>query len=163
MRVILATFASFVALFAVSIEAAPYRQQYPAQARSASYGRTTRGARMRIHWRPLARSVGLLALGPMRSEMVGKGTFLPPEEPAASDWYSGVMHRYSARITSFLEARRVCLLLMRTLKPTPRTPGILAACCSGSAWEEVSRTPGGCASPTSHKHASNSRLGGASN
>ena len=75
MRVILATFASFVALFAVSIEAAAYRQQYPAQARSASYGRTTRGARMRI-WllaHPLARSVGLLALGPMRSEMVGKG------------------------------------------------------------------------------------------
>jgi hypothetical protein len=75
MRVILATFASFVALFAVLIEAAPTASNtQPRHARHRTAGQLVAqgcgyiGARWQI-------SAAIRA--PMRSEMVGKGAFLP--------------------------------------------------------------------------------------
>ena len=78
MRVIIATLAGWVVLSAVSVQAVPLPLAKPTLASQLGadppIDRAGRpGMRIRLSVRPLARPAGLLALGQMRSEVVGKG------------------------------------------------------------------------------------------
>jgi hypothetical protein len=70
-RIIVATCAGLVALSEISVQAAPGQGRPNRSHRLPSYRASGRRMRVRTAAHPLARSVGLLALGPLRSEVLG--------------------------------------------------------------------------------------------